>query len=82
MEDLFSVAYQQTADLENLEFAFFGIFDGHGGVDAASYAKEFLMKNIISQKSFYSDDDDEVLKAIREGYLMTHQGMWKNLGKS
>ena len=31
MEDEFGVAYQQTADEKDLEYAFFGIFDGHGG---------------------------------------------------
>ena len=31
MEDVFSVAYQQTEDEKDLEYAFFGIFDGHGG---------------------------------------------------
>lgn len=39
MEDVFSVAYQQTDDQQDLEFAFFGIFDGHGGREAALYAK-------------------------------------------
>ena len=29
MEDVFSVAYQQTEDEKDLEYAFFGIFDGH-----------------------------------------------------
>ena len=39
MEDVFSVAYQQTDDEKDLEYAFFGIFDGHGGREAALYAK-------------------------------------------
>jgi protein phosphatase 1D len=65
-----------------LEFAFFGIYDGHGGQEAAKYAKEHLMNKILEQKGFYSNDDDEVLKAIKEGYIATHLAMWKNLGKS
>ena len=40
MEDEFGVAYQQTADEKDLEYAFFGIFDGHGGREAALFAKE------------------------------------------
>ena len=39
MEDVFSVAYQQTDDEMDLEYAFFGIFDGHGGMEAAVFAK-------------------------------------------
>ena len=39
MEDVFSVAYQQTEDEMDLEYAFFGIYDGHGGKEAALFAK-------------------------------------------
>lgn len=39
MEDVFSVAYQSTQDKEDVEYAFFGIFDGHGGREAAIFAK-------------------------------------------
>lgn len=77
MEDMFSVAYQQTEDLNDLEYAFFGIFDGHGGVEAATYAKEHLLDAIVQQKSFWSDNDEDVLHAIHEGYINTHQAMWK-----
>ena len=88
MEDIFSVAYQQTDDEKDLEYAFFGIFDGHGGREAAQFAKvkkylknssEFVIGNINLQDNlmelitkntkFWSDDDDTVLKAIREGFL-------------
>ena len=44
MEDVFSVAYQQTEDEMDLEYAFFGIFDGHGGKEAAMFAKVGLEK--------------------------------------
>ena len=50
MEDVFSVAYQQTDDEMDLEYAFFGIFDGHGGKEAAVFAKV----NIFTF-GFYSD---------------------------
>ena len=55
MEDVFSVAYQQTEDEKDLEYAYFGIFDGHGGRDAAVYAKEHLMDHIVRQKGFWSE---------------------------
>ena len=54
MEDIFSVAYQQTDDEKDLEYAFFGIFDGHGGREAAQFAKvisSILEKNIMFFKS-------------------------------
>lgn len=81
MEDLFSVAYQQTEDGRDLEYAFFGIYDGHGGSEAAAYAKEHLMDCIVKQKQFWSDDDEDVLKAIRSGYMLTHLNMWKEIEK-
>ena len=46
MEDVFSVAYQQTEDEKDLEYAFFGIFDGHGGREAAVFAKVRKRKGI------------------------------------
>lgn len=79
MEDVFSVAYQQTEDEKDLEYAYFGIFDGHGGREAALYAKTHLMDAITSNRNFWSDDDQMVLKAIREGFLTTQQNMWKAL---
>ena len=47
MEDEFGVAYQQTADEKDLEYAFFGIFDGHGGREAALFAKVRLFLGIF-----------------------------------
>ncbi|CAF4802974.1 unnamed protein product [Pieris macdunnoughi] len=81
MEDLFSVAYQQTEDERDLEYAFFGIYDGHGGGEAAAFAKEHLMDSIVKQRQFWSDNDEDVLKAIRNGYMLTHLNMWKEVEK-
>ena len=39
------------------------------------------MDYIVSQKGFWEDSDESVLKAIREGYIQTHYAMWKELGK-
>ncbi|XP_053672055.1 uncharacterized protein LOC128722222 [Anopheles nili] len=80
-EDYFSVAYQQTENDQNLEYAYFGIYDGHGGAEASLYAKEHLMNAIVNQKLFWSDNDDEVLKSIREGYIQTHYSMWREQDK-
>lgn len=81
MEDVFSVAYQHTKEGQDLEYAYFGIFDGHGGKHAAIFAKEHLMDNIVSNPYFWSENDEDVLKAIKEGFLTTHQAMFKVLGK-
>ena len=47
MEDVFSVAYQQTEDEMDLEYAFFGIFDGHGGKEAALFAKVNYLNLVV-----------------------------------
>ena len=60
-------------------FVFSGIFDGHGGREAALYAKEHLMDSIVKQKGFWSDDDDSICKAIHQGFVHTHLEMWKEL---
>ena len=52
MEDVFSVAYQQTEDEMDLEYAFFGIFDGHGGKEAALFAK-------VNCLIFYNNDKEK-----------------------
>ena len=81
MEDFFSVAYQQTEDERDLEYAFFGIYDGHGGAEAAAFAKEKLMETIVRHKNFWSDNDEDVLRAIKMGYIATHYAMWKEQGE-
>ncbi|XP_050331669.1 uncharacterized protein LOC126760233 [Bactrocera neohumeralis] len=78
MEDYFSVAYQQSENAKDLEYAFIGIYDGHGGAEAATFAKEHLMMQIINQKAFWSESDHDVLRAIREGYIATHYAMWRD----
>ena len=39
------------------------------------------MDFIVRQKGFWADDDDQVLKAIHEGFIQTHYAMWKELGE-
>lgn len=79
MEDCLSVAYQ-SADDNNLEYAYFGVYDGHGGAEAANFARENLMDTIVKQKLFWSENDNDVLRAIREGFIATHHAMWKDQG--
>ena len=60
---------------------FFAIFDGHGGKNAARYAKKNLWKMLRSSDDFESDDPEKVKMAIRQAFLTTHQNMWNVLGK-
>lgn len=78
MEDFFVLSYEPSEDKHKQEYAFFGIFDGHGGKEAALFAKEHLMKFIVSDKRFWSDDDDDVLQSITNGFLQTHYAMWQD----
>ncbi|XP_037041078.1 uncharacterized protein LOC119077855 [Bradysia coprophila] len=81
MEDFFTVAYQQSEDEKDLEYAFIGIYDGHGGAEAARFARKHLINLIVNQKLFWSENDDDILKAIREGYIATHYAMWREQDK-
>ena len=76
MEDFKKVVFDR-----NPEQAFFAVFDGHGGSDAAAFAREHLWNKIKQQKGFYSGETSRVVKAIKDGFLATHREMWKHLGK-
>ena len=76
MEDFKRVVFDR-----NPEQAFFAIFDGHGGGDAADFARNHLWDAIKQQKGFYSGETSRVTKAIKDGFVATHREMWKHLGK-
>lgn len=61
--------------------AFYAVFDGHGGPDAARYAQTHLWDLIKKQRGFWSSDDEEVCAAIRKGFIACHHAMWKKLRK-
>lgn len=61
--------------------AFYAVFDGHGGPDAARYAQTHLWDLIKKQRGFWSTDDEEVCSAIRKGFIACHHAMWKKLRK-
>lgn len=79
MEDMLLTVYQHTPDKKKLDYAFLGIFDGHGGPEAAEYVKNHLLHTIIKHNDFRSDNDDDVLRAIHDGYMSIHNKMWNNL---
>lgn len=61
-------------------FTYLGVYDGHGGAEASEYVRRRLMNNIVNSDLFASDDSNDILAAIREGFLETHQEMWKIVG--
>lgn len=61
--------------------AFFAVFDGHGGCEAAQFARDHLWDFIKKQRGFWSHCDREVCAAIRKGFVACHHAMWKKLRK-
>lgn len=61
--------------------AFFAVFDGHGGREAAQFARDYLWEFMKKQRGFWSDCDREVCAAIRKGFVACHHAMWKKLRK-
>lgn len=61
--------------------AFYAVFDGHGGREAAQFARDYLWEFMKKQRGFWSDCDREVCAAIRKGFIACHHAMWKKLRK-
>ena len=80
MEDKHSIRFVKN-DEGGFEFAYFGIFDGHGGGEASKYARDHLLNEITKYDCFWSDNDDDILYAIKSAFLDTHYGMWKEVGR-
>lgn len=59
--------------------AFFAVFDGHGGREAAHFARENLWDLLKRQRGFWSKDHSEVCAALRKGFIACHHAMWKEL---
>ena len=81
MEDYFSMNLQENTDGRDHVYACFGVFAGHGGKEAAEYAKDNLINAITESPKFWSGDDSQVLTAIREGYTSVQQVMYKYMWK-
>ncbi|XP_070591483.1 protein phosphatase 1D [Erythrolamprus reginae] len=59
--------------------AFFAVCDGHGGREAAHFARENLWPCIKKQKGFRSAEPAAVCAALRKGFVACHRAMWKKL---
>ncbi|CAI9715921.1 protein phosphatase 1D [Octopus vulgaris] len=82
MEDTYAVHFERNPNTGQAEFAYFAIFDGHGGGEASNFAKNHLLAEIIKYESFWrSNDDNQVMEAIKLGFLDTHKLMAKELDK-
>ena len=79
MEDYLDVrlspndALLQIPDLR--EQAFVGVFDGHGGKEAALYARKRLWDLVQEQSNFCTTDRQLVVEAIRDAYWALHGEM-------
>ncbi|PIM99224.1 Serine/threonine protein phosphatase [Handroanthus impetiginosus] len=65
MEDRYAAVLGLQGDSKQ---AFFGVFDGHGGAEAADFAAKNLEKNVMNEVSKRSEEIEE---AVKEGYIST-----------
>ena len=86
MEDYIAVNLSPNETLRKIpemkEQAYVGVFDGHGGKEAAKYAREHLWETIQKQSKFQTHDIDSVKEAILDAYLELHQTMLASRGKT
>lgn len=82
MEDYIAVEMNPNSTLRTIpkmrEQAFVGVFDGHGGKEAAKFARNELWESIQSRSKFLSLDVCSVKEAITEAYLQLHETMLKH----
>ena len=85
MEDILSV-HSHRPDVCNRQnegsksYRFFAVYDGHGGIEAADFAEQHLENEIVRQPGFWSDSSEEVVQAIKGGFISTHKLMQKAIG--
>lgn len=79
MEDYLDVRLAPNETIQKIpslrEQAFVGVFDGHGGKEAALYARERLWDLIQEQTKFRTTDRQSVKEAIEDAYWGLHKEM-------
>lgn len=78
MED-FDYSYVERND-DGALFGIFGIFDGHGGTEAADFVTQTLKSELVKIDEFWSNNDADVLEAIRLVYGRLQKLMWVERG--
>ncbi|KNC85747.1 hypothetical protein, variant [Sphaeroforma arctica JP610] len=67
LNSMFSLKKEQPSQ------AFFAIYDGHGGTEAADYARNHLHVNLVNHPDFESD----IIKALEESFKKTDENFLK-----
>ncbi len=79
MEDFLAVELKANEESQKSPHlraqAYIGVFDGHGGKEAAKYARDRLWDVIQRQPKFQLKDPEVIKEALCEGYLALHQEM-------
>jgi len=65
----------------NTVCSFFGVYDGHRGARCAKFVADNLHLNIFNQKNFIGEGKEEIMEAIRKGYLQTDDDFINNVAK-
>ena len=77
MEDVIHTTHEDFPE----KISYFAVFDGHGGKEAAFYAKRHLWKTLKADEGLLSQDPEIVKTAIRNAFHKTHNDMWGEIGK-
>ena len=79
MEDYLAVKLCPNEKLRQIpelrEQAFIGVFDGHGGKEAAKFARERLWDLIQTQPKYLSTDIESIRESIEEAFIALHEEM-------
>lgn len=78
MEDRVHIEHVDSIDGKK-GYTYVAVYDGHGGADASEFVRKNLLKNIQNQEGF-NGSDEEMLQAIRKGFIETHYAMLKVVG--
>ncbi|KAE9553959.1 hypothetical protein FO519_002823 [Halicephalobus sp. NKZ332] len=76
------VTYEDRIDvrariLGDNSFLYCGVYDGHGGSEAASMAQKFMLDSLEKQENFLSKNDEKSIEAIKKGFLVMDEKMKK-----
>ena len=80
MEDLTQIEWKKSKDGKCLEYLLCAVYDGHGGIHAAAHVKKHLFPELFAQEGIWSEDSEEVIKAIQNAFVLTHKKMWHIIG--